>query len=252
MKAYYESGGITIYHGDCREILALLPANSVDLVLTDPPYSRYVHQRSMSGSRKTYGTSKDIGFEPMNDGLLRLVAEQFGRLCSQWVLVFSDVESAPKWRGALEAGGLEYIRTGAWVKIAPTPQFSGDRPAVGFEAVTIAHPKGPKRWNGGGRPAIWTFGSHGGEMDARIHPTEKPLPMFRQMVGDFSNTGETVLDPFMGSGTTLVAAKQLGRRAIGIEIEEKYCKMAVKRLAQEMLPLSPAPASAAEVTALFA
>ena len=67
------------------------------------------------------------------------------------------------------------------------------------------------------------------------HPTQKPVWLCKKLVANSSNVGDLVLDPFMGSGTTLRAAKDLGRRAIGIEIEEKYCKIAVKRLAQEVL-----------------
>lgn len=130
---------------------------------------------------------------------------------------------------------MEYIRTGAWVKVAPVPQFSGDRPAAGFEAITILHPRGKKTWNGGGTAAVWECLAHGGERDIRYHKAQKPLELIRTLISLFSEAHELVLDPFMGSGTTLRAAKDLGRRATGIEIEEKYCEIAVKRLAQEVL-----------------
>ena len=71
-----------------------------------------------------------------------------------------------------------------------------------------------------------------------MHPTQKPLNLFTDLIGKFSQEGETVLDPYMGSGTTLVAARQLSRRAIGIEIEKKYCDIAIDRLRQEVLPLN--------------
>jgi site-specific DNA-methyltransferase (adenine-specific) len=73
-------------------------------------------------------------------------------------------------------------------------------------------------------------------IDDRCHPTQKPIPLMKWCIG-LANEPQTILDPFMGSGTTLRAAKDLGRKAIGIEIEEKYCEIAVKRLAQEVLPL---------------
>ena len=76
---------------------------------------------------------------------------------------------------------------------------------------------------------------HGGiHKEPRWHPTQKPVRLMRELVGLFSSPGQVVLDPFMGSGTTLVAAKKLGRKAIGIEIEEKYCEIAAKRLSQEV------------------
>lgn len=86
------------------------------------------------------------------------------------------------------------------------------------------------RWHGGGRSAVFTCNKVNSE-----HPTGKPLRLITQLVTLFSDPGELILDPFMGSGTTLRAAKDLGRRAIGIEIEERYCEIAVKRLAQEVL-----------------
>jgi DNA modification methylase len=153
------------------------------------------------------------------------------------------VESSADWRESLIAGGMddgmEYIRTGVWVKPGSTPQFTGDRPAPGFEVVTICHPQGRKKWNGGGSHAVWTYpivagGSHN---PARLHTTQKPEQLMSHLVSMFTDPGDTVLDPFMGSGTTLVAAKRLGRKAIGIELEEKYCEIAAKRLAQGALDL---------------
>jgi site-specific DNA-methyltransferase (adenine-specific) len=76
-----------------------------------------------------------------------------------------------------------------------------------------------------------------GYFGSSCHPTQKPLGLINLLLKQFSDMGETILDPFMGSGTTLVAAKQLGRCAIGIEIEEKYCAIAVERLRQDVLPL---------------
>jgi site-specific DNA-methyltransferase (adenine-specific) len=99
------------------------------------------------------------------------------------------------------------------------------------------HGPGKKTWNGGGRHAYW---EHGVERVARVHPAQKPEGLMRDLVHDFSMPDETILDPFMGSGTTLVAAKRLGRKAIGIELEEKYCEIAAKRLQQEALPLEVA------------
>src|SRR5690606_30894158 len=111
------------------------------------------------------------------------------------------------------------------------PQFSGDRPAAGFDAITICHPSGRKRWNGGGAHAVWTHPVViNGAGEARVHTTQKPLSLMTQLVSLFSDPGETVLDPFAGSGTTLVAAKNLGRRAIGIELDERYCEVAARRL----------------------
>ena len=95
------------------------------------------------------------------------------------------------------------------------------------------HPPGKKRWNGGGHP-----NNHFDDTDrVTPHPTSKPLSMFRTFVERFTDQGELILDPYMGSGTTLRAAKDLGRQAIGIELNERYCEIAAKRCAQEVLDL---------------
>jgi len=243
MTPYYDDGkGIQIYLGDCRDVLPGL--GPVDHVITDPPYSEYVHSKSRAGARvldntgfvADFSRAVDFGFDPVTDALRQALA---GICAPRWTLVFSDVESTALWRDALVDGGLEYVRTGAWVKLNGTPQFTGDRPGVGFEAITVCHPKGRKRWNGGGLPALWTHAvvNNRGGCDPRLHTTQKPLPLMRELVSLFTDPGETILDPFMGSGTTLRAAKDLGRKAFGIEIEERYCEIAAKRLAQEVLAL---------------
>jgi len=91
------------------------------------------------------------------------------------------------------------------------------------------------KWNGGGRSSVWNVPRVDGD-----HPTQKPEKLMRDFVALFSDPGETILDPFMGSGTTLRAAMDLGRKAIGIEIEERYCEIAVKRLQQSVMSLSTA------------
>ena len=120
-----------------------------------------------------------------------------------------------------------YIRIGVWIKPNGAPQFTGDRPGTGWEAVLILHRKGRKHWNGGGRHAVWSHPiAHGN------HPTENPVQLLVQWVMDFTDVGETILDPFMGSGTTGVAAIQLGRKFIGIEREPKYFDIACQRIEQ--------------------
>jgi site-specific DNA-methyltransferase (adenine-specific) len=163
------------------------------------------------------------------DEILDGVASELARLVRRWALVFSDAETTHRWKAALEAGGMRYVRTGAWVKTNYMPSFSSDRPSVGFEPCTIAHAQGRMRWNGGGLAALWTYPTAGGA-DRPDHPCPKPSALMRRLVEQFTDPGETILDPFAGSGTTLLAAKQLGRKAIGIELSEEYCRVAVERL----------------------
>lgn len=106
---------------------------------------------------------------------------------------------------------------------------------MGFECLAIAHHRGRKRWNGGGRHAFWECSlEHGhGNGTRNEHPTQKPLRLMLDLVRDFTDPGESILDSHAGSGTTLVAAVRLGRHAIGIERNETYFKYAVERLRAE-------------------
>jgi DNA modification methylase len=239
VKPYYQDESATIYRGDCLEIMAEL--ETVDHAITDPPYSGHVHGKNRRGGSAHRGAAvsdgRELGFESLSDEVMASAAGHIGRLVKRWVLVFSDVESTSAWRSALSAVGLEYLRTGVWVKPGSTPQFTGDRPAPGFEAITICHPAGRKRWNGGGGHAVWIHPivAGGSQHPARLHTTQKPESLMVELIHLFTDPGELILDAFGGSGTTAAAAKRLGRRCILIEREERYCEIAAKRLAQGSL-----------------
>ena len=232
MKPYYEHAGITIYHGDCREILPTL--DPADHLISDPPYSAESH--AMHDSGKAWAASQD-GLDRKTLGFLSVDGPALaGTLktakVSRWA-VFTMDERLTAWLRMNTPDGWRYVRTGIWVKPGSMPQFTGDRPAMGYEPVVVMHTTGGRtRWNGGGSAGVGPSPPVHGE-----HPTEKPLPLYCSLVNMFTDEGETILDPFMGSGTTLRAAKDLGRRAIGIEIEERYAEIAAKRMAQEVLPL---------------
>ena len=245
-RVVYDKDGIVLYCGDCRDVLPTLA--QVDHVITDPPYwvDVYMRMRSAdsaggnrrlsikSGSALVAMKNGDIGM--LDADLIGLVSAEWARLATRWILVFSDAESTHRWRQGLLDGGARYVRTGAWMKPDGMPQMTGDRPGVGFELCTIAHAQGAMQWNGGGHAAVWTHNIVKG--DARAdHPCPKPIGLMLELVELFTDPGETILDPFAGSGTTLVAAKQLGRKAIGIEISEEYCRVAIKRLEATTPPL---------------
>jgi site-specific DNA-methyltransferase (adenine-specific) len=130
---YYSDDAVTLYHGDCREVLPSL--GPVDHVMTDPPYSEYVHSKSRAGTRKIGGSasggsltapsnfsrSVDFGFDALTNGMRDAVSAYVTAQCRRWALVFSDVESTGLWRECLTRGGLDYVRTGAWVKVGCTP-----------------------------------------------------------------------------------------------------------------------------------
>jgi 16S rRNA G966 N2-methylase RsmD len=247
VKPYYQDAAVTLYHGDCLEVLSQL--EPVDHVITDPPYDRDVYMRAkktldrrnsgpgLRGMERARGATLEkfavgsIGL--MDDAFAGALAAEWSRLLRRWVLVFSDAESTERWRRSLVAGGMRYVRTGAWAKPNAMPQMCGDRPAQGFEPCTIGHSASQRtRWNGGGSAALWIHNTAVGDARPEGHPCPKPLPLMVELVTDFTDEGETILDPFAGSGTTGVAAKLNGRKAILIEREEKYCEIAAKRLEQ--------------------
>jgi site-specific DNA-methyltransferase (adenine-specific) len=199
LTPYYQDNAVTIYHGDCREILPQL--EPVDLVLTDPPYgfgltdgSRTAHRYGLN--RTTWNTdSCDVTF------LLNLGKER--------IIWGANYLGLPPWKCVLvwHKPHVAHLLTRAACEIAYS---SYDRPA---QFISIRYDENP------------------------MHPTQKPLELMFWCLS-FANA-QTILDPFMGSGTTLRAAKDLGRKAIGIEIEEKYCEIAARRMAQEVFSLTP-------------
>jgi site-specific DNA-methyltransferase (adenine-specific) len=105
---------------------------------------------------------------------------------------------------------------------------------MGYETILAMHAPGASRWNGGGKHGVFIVPKRSGP-GPNLHPTQKPDLLLFELIDFFTDRGELILDPFCGSGTTLFAAKRMGRRAIGIEIEEKYCEIAAKRLSQGVL-----------------
>lgn len=230
-----------VNEGDCLDPvsgLARLADRSVDHVITDPPYSRNLYLRfrtnkGIRGSEKRE-TPNRLALANLQIGAVEDVIGGVGphlvRLARRWIVIFHDAESGHLWREVL---GDLYVRTGVWVKPNGVPQISGDRPAQGCEFITIGHARGRKRWNGGGRPAVWTYNAVNANPNARgdnNHPCPKPLGLMEALVRDFTDPGETILDPFAGSCTTLVAAKRLGRSAIGWERDPAYAAVGRKRV----------------------
>jgi DNA modification methylase len=203
MTPYYEdeSSGIVIYHGDCRDVLPQLAP--VDLVLTDPPYG--LGLQGGTWGKKFLGEYDDWDARVISD-LRQIIG--LGAIQVVWGGNYYEL---PATRGWLSWYKPDAPPTMAHFELAWTNQ---DR-----NARQISH----------------SIAATNGERYA--HPTQKPLAVMLWCLGQFPKA-QTVLDPFMGSGTTLVAAKQLGRRAIGIEICEDYCRIAVERLRQDVLPFA--------------
>jgi DNA modification methylase len=231
VRPFYEADGVTIYHGDCRAVIPQLVRAwvGVDHIITDPPYELEAHtlqRRTKPGGGITAPT---LDFAPINGDLRAGAGRLMGKMARRWTLVFCQVEAAMLWRAALEKGGARYRRSCIWVKPNGMPQYTGDRPGQGYETMVTCHAPGKSRWNGHGRHGVFTFNK---EFGPNEHQTQKPLGLMAQLVVLFTDPNEVILDPFMGSGTTLRAAKDLGRRAIGIDTDERYCELAARRMSQ--------------------
>ena len=211
-KPYYESGGITIYNADCKQVLPFL--SCVDVLLTDPPYGIGMAKRGTIGTSKA-GKVKDYGK-------------------SDW-----DDETPPSWflNAAQELAQVSILWGGNYYGLpASSCWLVWDKDNTGDFAdcelawtnMTRAVRKFKWRWNGMIQEQM------GDKKECRVHPTQKPTALMRWCLS-LVPEAKTVLDPFMGSGTTLVASKLEGRQAIGIEINEAYCEAAAKRLSQGTL-----------------
>ena len=241
-------GNATLYLGDCLQVMATLA--KVDAVITDPPFEAEAHTQQ----RRALGRGSEDGRRDILKAALPFAAidetgrAEAGRLiaqgCTGWALVFCQAEAIGAWRVALEAGGAKWRRAMAWVKPDGMPQISGDRPGMGYESIAAAWcGQGGSTWNGGGRHGVFVIPKHdsgqGHGGGSNEHPTQKPRRLMNKLVGLFTAEGQTVLDPFMGSGSTGIACHILKRRFIGIEIHEPYFKLACERITnaqrQEML-----------------
>jgi site-specific DNA-methyltransferase (adenine-specific) len=215
LTPYYEHGGIVIYHGDCREVLPEVWFG-VDLLLTDPPYGIAVEtdntwRESFSrGKRKAYAPvhGDDKPFDPRH-----LLA--YG---SRFVLWGANhyANSLPESRGWLIWNKRDLGKSGM--------HSDAELAWTNFLGVTRCHNQ------------FWQGAYRVGEPGEFYHPTQKPVALMRWCI-ELAAPVSKVIDPYMGSGSALVAAKEMGVPAIGIEIEERYCEIAAKRLQQEVLPL---------------
>jgi len=189
MKPFYQDEWVTIYHGDCREILPELP--KVDLVLTDPPY---------------------YGYGDYEWGIVDLVG------------LLPSVRSFIFWKG--NDFPLPFTARHIWAKANRNIGNSGEQYEEIYELM------------GNTTGLVLRHAVIDSEMNAQLngdifynHPTQKPIKLIRRLLVP---TEGLILDPFMGSGTTLRAAKDLNRKCIGIEIEEKYCEIAARRCSQQV------------------
>jgi site-specific DNA-methyltransferase (adenine-specific) len=221
MKPYYSDDAVTIYHGDCREILPTLAA--ADLVLTDPPYNCI--NRATGGLRvidKGGADSRPVEIATLGQELVRIAAGS--------IYVWCAAEQLSHWLASFTAAGLT-VRGGVWQKTNPSP-MNGERLWLSALEFCAFARKDGAYFNRHCQAALWTRATEPGD-----HPTPKPLRLMQEIIDASCPPAGTVVDPFMGGGTTLRAAKNLNRRAVGIEVEERYCDLAAQRLSQDVLDL---------------
>lgn len=232
MTPYYQDDAVTIYHGDCAEVLPLIA--SARLVVTDPPYSFGLASSNQEGKAGGWGDLMNNAhwYASWLTEARRITQGQQG---AAWV--FNSWRSFPTLARAAYTARWPIESLLVWDKQWIGPGGSrGLRPSYelvalfAHEAFAIKDRGLPDIW-----PVQWASARPNG------HPAEKPVSLLRRIIRE-SGDG-VVLDPFLGSGSTLKAAKVEGHRAIGIEIEERYCEIAAKRCAQEVLDLAPAQSS---------
>lgn len=241
------------------DLLRSLPDKSVDHTVTDPPYNKFArHARSLHKGRACDGTlppsdglggvSMGIKWDLSHADIFALVPEIL-RVTRRWSIIFCALEQL----GIYQLAGAEvWIRAGVWnpdVEIntddgpaiqagmwdrhnTGTPQLTGDRPAQGAEGIAIFHSPGKKRWNSRGKRGIWRHAvvRPASKTDPRYHPAQKPLALMSEIVQDFTDPEDLILDPYMGSGTTGVAALKLGRRFIGNDQDPMWLEASRARI----------------------
>lgn len=223
-------GRAQLWLGDCRDILPTLP--KVDHVITDPPYEQLMHDLHASTKlRRNDGGAerKELTFEGI-DAIRPEFVEWVKSANQGWLLAFCNVEGVWHWRSELVRQNLKFKTTCIWVKPDATPKLNGQGPALAYECITTTWcGQGHARWNAGGKRGVYTFPTNNDERTGQ-HPTEKPRRLMSALVKDFTNEGQLICDPFMGSGTTGVASVQLGREFVGIERDPAFFRLACRRI----------------------
>ena len=219
-KIYFQDDDVVIYCGDCREILLKLP--KVDLVLTDPPYGISIVKNGMVGA--DFGVANKGKYTDV----IGDVDKDIAKLAFSYLVKVADK--------LIIFGGNYFL------DFLPPSDGWLIWDKRGDTGIRNTFADGEMAWCSFHTPVriyrqLWNGMIREGEHDKRLHPTQKPHGIISSILRDFSKEGDLILDPFLGSGTTAYSAKKLGRKCIGIEISEKYCEIARKRLSQGVMKL---------------
>lgn len=212
MTPYYDQDGITIYNADCADVLPSVDPSDVALVLTDPPYginldTDYAGRMHLSDKSATWARRVDNDDQPFDPSLL----DGYPRRLLFGANYYAD---------RLPVGGWL-----VWRKRGVSPVLS--------DAELAWHNLGGKRVT-----YVETAHVNTTARDGKLHPTQKPAALMRWIVEKWTDPGDLVLDPYMGSGPVAQACADLGRRYVGVELVEDYCLAAVGRLSQQTLDLT--------------
>ena len=224
--------GVEIWLGDFRDEMPHIGV--VDHIICDPPYEQISHDASGS-IRRADGISNPVpipfaGIDDIRSDIVRSTR----LLCSGWALYFCTTEGVALWRDEIERHDLKYKTPCLWVKPDSMPRFNGQGPSHGHECIVTAWcAPGYSTWNGGGRRGTFIHNCNPPTRHG-THPTEKPVSLMTELVQLFTNPGQIVCDPFMGSGSTGIACVRTGRKFIGIEVNPEYYAIAKSRILDEL------------------
>ena len=210
---------IILKQGDCLELMKELPDESVSLILTDIPYGEV--NRDSNGLRNL--NKKDADTFNMN---INQICSEFIRITSGSIYIFCGTEQVSEIRKNLVKEGLS-TRLIIWEKTNPSPMNGETIWLSGIECCVYGKKKGGT-FNGFCNNTVLRYSTQ----HSKLHPTQKPIKLFEELIKKSSNESDTILDPFMGSGTTGVACVQLNRNFIGYEISPDYFKIAEKRISE--------------------
>lgn len=226
-------GDASLYLGDCLNIMPHL--HSCEHIIADPPYEDEAHTRQRRLQRENLGggvhrvSKEPLRFDSITADERIESARLMADLSMGWVLAFCQAEAVGSWKYAFEKAGAKWRRAAIWVKPDGQPQLSGDRPGMGYESIACAWAgESGSSWNGGGKHGVYIIPK--GETVRWGHQTQKPIALMTKLIADFTQPGDLILDPFMGSGSTGVACIEAGRRFVGIEKDEESFAIAVQRI----------------------
>lgn len=229
---------MNLYHGDYRTVLAIEQANCL---ITDPPYGERTHNGRRTGQDPNQVETSSIPYAPLTRKDVRDFVAFFLPRISEWWVLFGDEETSGWWLEEMSDAGLYTFSRVIWCKPDATPRLTGDGPASACEYIAVARTRHmPKR--PGSRPGYYECGTSstkGNNGKARSYPGTKPIQLMRALVRDYSSKGDLVIDPFAGTGTTLLAAITEGRDAIGAELSKEAYALASKRLRAGYTPTLP-------------